>query len=461
MADTDSHSPAVPDPTPPESAPDPGVAELQTRLTRLEAENAELAAQLDQSPTPVPGRRRWWRGLLATVLIVLGSLLVPVAVIGGWAKVMLTDTDAVVATYAPLAQNSEIQAYITDQVMAAIEEQVDIDALIAEVVAGLNDAIDRPRVEAALQALTQPAADGIRSTIREATARVVSSDAFATVWQESLRRSHARAVAVLGGSPDSSVTVSDEGLVLQLGPVVDRVRTTLLDQGFELAARIPTVDRAIVLVPSEDLWRVQFAYVAAVALGAWLPFIALGLLALGVVAAVRRHLAAVWAAVGLGLGALLLLAAVSIGRIAAGTSVPASSMPSNVVTLLYDTAVGAVEEIATATVLLAVVIGLVAWLTGPFRPALWLRDRSTAAAAQLRQRMDAVGFSTGRFGEWLYRYRHWLQAGVAAIGVAVLAANRPLDSGLVLTTAAVALLCLLVLALLARPTPEEAGQAVS
>lgn len=454
MTDPDSPTTRITEPTLVEPGPDPGIADLQARLARLEAENAELAARLDTPPTPIPGRRRW-RGLLATVLILLGSLLVPVSVVGGWAKVTLTDTDAFVATYAPLARDPAIQAYVTDEVMAAIEERVDIDALIGEVIDGLSEVIDRPNVETALRVLSQPAAQGVRSTIRQAATWVVGSDAFATVWQESLRISHGQAVAALSGSPNTMVTVSGEGLVLQLGPVIDRVRAALLDQGFELAARIPTIDRAIVLVQSDQLLGAQFAYLTAVAAGTWLPLVALGLLVVGVVAAVRRHLATVWAAVGLGLGAALALAAASIGRIVASTTVPASVMPTEVLVLLYDTVVGSVEDIATATVLLAIVVGLVAWFTGPFQAARWLRDRGTAVAAQLRQQADAVGLNTGRVGEWLHRYRHWLQAGVAVIVAAVLFMNRPLGPGLVLTTALIALLGLLVLTLLARPTTDQ------
>ena len=61
---------------------------------------------------PAPGRRSRGRGwtVLAVVLIVLGCVMAPLAVVGGWAKSTLTDTDNFVATYAPLAHDPEVQA---------------------------------------------------------------------------------------------------------------------------------------------------------------------------------------------------------------------------------------------------------------------------------------------------------------------------------------------------------------
>src|ERR671913_274153 len=95
---------------------------LQERLARLEGENAALRARLESPPPEAPsaeaevhrGRGRWWT-VLAVVLVVLGCLLAPLAVIGGWGKTILTDTDAFVATYAPLARDPAVQSYIVDQ----------------------------------------------------------------------------------------------------------------------------------------------------------------------------------------------------------------------------------------------------------------------------------------------------------------------------------------------------------
>src|SRR4051794_23613667 len=93
-------------------------ADLRERVARLQAENSTLREQLEAHPSAVEdqkgsSRRSRGRGwtVLAAVLIVLGCLMAPLAVVTGWAKSTLTDTDAFVATYAPLARNPEVQSF--------------------------------------------------------------------------------------------------------------------------------------------------------------------------------------------------------------------------------------------------------------------------------------------------------------------------------------------------------------
>ena len=76
--------------------------------------------------------------MLAAVLIVLGCLMAPLAVVSGWAKSTLTDTDTFVATYAPLARNPEVQGFVVDQATAAINQNVDIEQYIADVIDGIK-----------------------------------------------------------------------------------------------------------------------------------------------------------------------------------------------------------------------------------------------------------------------------------------------------------------------------------
>ena len=67
--------------------------------------------------------------MLAVCLIVLGCVMAPLAVVGGWAKSTLTDTDAFVATYAPLAHDPEVQAFVIDQATAEINEKLNLEQL--------------------------------------------------------------------------------------------------------------------------------------------------------------------------------------------------------------------------------------------------------------------------------------------------------------------------------------------
>ena len=83
----------------------PSVAELEARIRELETANA----QLREASTPTAGLsgrrpRRLGRTITAVVLIVLGALVTPIEIVGGWSKKLLTDTDSFAATYARLAR---------------------------------------------------------------------------------------------------------------------------------------------------------------------------------------------------------------------------------------------------------------------------------------------------------------------------------------------------------------------
>lgn len=432
---------------------EPTVVDLQNRLAELEATNAELAARLDdETAAPASTRPRGprWRGVVASVLIVLAALLTPVAIVSGWARVLLSDTNAFVATYSPLIQNPRVQAYVTDQIVDAIDARIDIDGTVNEVFDGLGEVVQRPTVKLALESLRQPAADGVRSTIRQVADKVVTSDAFAQVWQESLRLSHSEAISALSGD-NSTVTITDQGLGLRLAPLIAKVKDVLTEQGFAFAARIPAIDRTIVLVHSDSLIQVQLGYRAALATGYWLGVVVLVLFVAGVLVSLRKWLATIWAAVGLGLGAALVLGGVGIGRVVAQASIPTSVMPNDVLLIFFDTVSEAINDLAAATVLLAIIVAVVAWLAAPFRVSTAVRGAWGGLTEGARTRADAHGLSTGKVGEWLSAQRVLIRVAVGLVAVLVLILNRPLSAGLVIGTALTSLVVLLLLSLLERP----------
>lgn len=435
----------------------PTAAQLRAKVSELEAANAELRSQLaqqtTQAPPPVaaPRKPRRWRTAVSILLIVLGSVLMPVATVGGWSRLLLSDTDSFVATYAPLAKDPKVQAYITDQVVVAIDQRLDINALVGQVVTSLSNNLNSPTARTALSLLQQPAADGVRSIIRTATQQVVSSDAFAQAWEQALRTSHTQAIAALSGDPNAMLTINDQGLGLRLAPLIAQVKAALVQQGFGLASQIPEIDRTVVLVQADSMPTVQLAYQLAMIGGAWLGPFAVALLVAGVLVSNRKHTATIGAAVGLAIGTITLLAALRAAGIFAELKVPSSVIPRDVLDLLYNTATSTVSDLARASLLLAVVIGCAAWLAGPYRPAVALRNGYRDLRASMRAWGDARHLSTGAVGEWIYTYRAPLQIAVALLAAGFLALNRPLFTSTVVGTAVVGVVVLLILSLVERP----------
>ena len=437
-------------------ASEPGVDELRARVAELEARNSELEATVGVQAEPKPTAGRRWRTVLAAVLIAVGAVFTPVAVITGWSVATLTDTDHFVATYAPLIHDPGVQDYLRDQVVTTIDERVDIDQLVSDFVTDLATLVaDRPRAAAALPLLKAPAAEGIRSAITRVTDRVVRSEAFADTWQQALRVSHTQVIGALNGDPNVAATITADGLGLQLGAIVDRVRADLTQQGYELAASIPEVDRTIVLVPGSDLTRVQTWYRVGVAVGGWLPWAGVALLVAGVMAATNRRAALLGAGLSVAVAGGLLVAGLGIARAILPTVVPAAVMPATVLDTLFISVTSTLSDIAWAVAVLGLAVAVVCWWRGPSRSATRLRGGWQQTSDAVRTSRDAHGLATGRLGVWLARRRTWVIVAVTAAAVGFLLANRPLSAGEIAATALVAV-AVLALAQLLEEAPQDA-----
>ena len=429
--------------------------ELERRLAELEAENAALlrtrAADAVAEERPRPGRSWGW-ALLSVALILIGMVLAPVAVVASWARVELTDTESFVATFAPLAEEEAVQSFVTDQAMVAITDAIDIPALTTEVVDGIIELGTPPRATAALEALTGPAAAGIRSLIETQIAGFVQSDAFADVWATALRVSHRQLVATMEGDPDAAVTLGANGEIgVQLAPIIEAVKTALVERGIGLAEQIPVVDRTITVATSEAVPTAQLGYGLAVAAGAWLPWVSIGLLAAGVLVARRRSVALIASAAVLALVMVLLLALFAVGHAVFTTSIAPGVVPGGVSGVLFETVVERMRSTTVAVLTLAVVVALVGWFAGPFEVPRRLRALAASAADALRDAVERRGVTTGRVGLWLHRQRVLLRAAVAVIASLVILFVRPLSPPTIVWTLVVALVALAVLELAQRP----------
>ncbi|GAA2046282.1 hypothetical protein GCM10009819_37680 [Agromyces tropicus] len=435
--------------------------DLRARIAELEAENERLRADVAETRdlsadvaavATAPPKRRRGRTVAAVVLVVLGLLLAPVAVVSAWARAELVDTDRFVSTFGPLADDPEVQAFIADEVTVAIEEQVDIPQLTSDVFDGIRALDLPPRAEDALGLLEAPAAQGLSSLLSSTVDRVIASDAFADVWRASLTATHRQFTAALQGDPDAALAIGGDGtLSIQLGPIIQAVKDRLTEQGVGFAAAIPVIDRSVQIAQSDSLVLVQTIYALAVAAGTWLPWVVLALLAAGVLVAKRRSVALVWTAVGLALTMLLTLAGFGTGRLFFVGTVSPSIMPKGAAESLFAGLTQLMVSSITALTVLAIAVALIAWLSGPSAPARRVRGFADDGFGAVRSSAASHGISTGRFGAGLHRWRVVAYAAIAVIASLVLLASRPLSASTVLWTVVIALLAVLVVELVRRP----------
>jgi hypothetical protein len=404
-------------------------AEERAELERLRAENAALRAQVrqegaagtDTEPTPGAGRvgRQRWRSIVATLMIVVACVLAPLSVVAIWTRNQVTNTDRYVATVAPLADDPAIQNAIADQITAQVFTYIDVQGLTNQAVDALAERGLTPTLADQLRALAVPIANGVQSFTRSQVGKVVESDAFADAWVQANRVAHAELVKALTGEGGGSVTVENDTVKLNMAAFIETVKQRLVDSGFSVAARIPTVNASFVLFQSEDITRARSGFNLLNTLGVWLPVIAIVLLVLGVYVAKDHRRALVGAALGVAASMVVLALALTVFRSIYLDAVPAAVLPHDAAAVLYDTIVRFLRLGLRTVLVLGLVVAAGAFLSGQSVTAVRTRQGLSNAIGWLAGGAERAGFSTGPVGTWIYANKKALR--IAAVALAALA----------------------------------------
>jgi hypothetical protein len=395
------------------------LARLRSRVTELETQLTEAqlaAAQRPETGAPAARERRSrgaaWRSFTAGLLIVLACLLAPVSVASVWASREISNTDQYVKTVAPVIHDPGVQKAIANEVTTAIMQNLDVQGLTSDALQTVAQQPNMPpRVASALPALAIPLTRGIESFTRTQATNLVSSAGFAKVWDQVNRTAHTQVVTLLEGNQGGAISAQGDSITLNLGPVIAQVKDRLVAQGFSLASRIPTVDKSFVLVQSGAVTNAQRFYSVLTTLGAWLPFVALALLAAGVYLARDRRAALLRGSLGVAGAMLLLGLALTLARILYVETTPAGILTSESAGNVFETLVRFLRTGVRTTGVLALVVALGAFLSGPSGASVRTRATMRRGIGSLRGGAESAGFHTGRFGAGLLVAAHRLDRG--------------------------------------------------
>ncbi|MEV0317324.1 hypothetical protein ACIBKX_23080 [Streptomyces sp. NPDC050658] len=366
--------------------------ELRARLAALEAERAER----DKPP------RHRGRSAVACLLVVVGCLLAPLSVVASWAADQVGDTDRYVATVAPLASDPDVQDAVADRATDAVMSRIDLSTLLSDV-----PAQDRPRLEKALGRLGDSLEGAVRSFVHDKARALAGSDAFENIWEQANRQAHSAVNKALTGKGGGAVQLEGDAVTLDLGPLVERVKERLVDEGMAVAGRIPAVDASFTLVRSENIGKAK-TYVRLLQLaGNWLPVIALALVAAGVLISVRKRRALVGGAVAVAVATGLLGIGLRVFRVIYLDRLPAS-VSQDAAAAVYDTMTHFLFTMVRMVVALGVVVALAAWLTGSGRRAALVRGLWSSGIGAVRATADRAGLRIGPVGSFVRRYRGWI-----------------------------------------------------
>ncbi|WP_406438562.1 hypothetical protein OHB00_27675 [Streptomyces sp. NBC_00631] len=377
------------------------VRELRARVAALESERARPP-------------RHHVRSLLAILLILLGCLLAPLAVVASWAADQVGDTDRYVSTVAPLASDTDVQNAVANRATDALMSHLDLPALLADVAPA-----DRPRLQQALGGRLGDALEGaVRSFVHDKARQVAASDAFRTFWIDANRRIHSSLDKALTGSGGGAVQLTGDSVTLDIGPLVDQVKQRLVDAGLTPAEHIPAVHTDFTLARSDQAGKVK-TYVRLLQLaGDWLPVLAVLLVAAGVLLAVRRRRALVTGCLAVAVTTGLLGIGLRVFRVFYLDRLPAGVSPG-AAAAVYDALTHFLLTGVRMVVALAVVVALAAWLSGPGRYAGLVRGLWTSGIGAVRGTADHAGLRTGPVGPFVRRYRTWITWVLVAVAVLV------------------------------------------
>ncbi len=347
---------------------------------------------LTPEPAPAPAvERHRGRGTAAMVLIVVGSLLAPFAVVGWFVRNEILITDRFVATVAPLADDDAIQAALVDRVSTEVVKLAD-------------------RVQPGLVT---------REQVLEVAGGFVASPEFEQIWTTIMREAHPQLEQVLLGRDTDLLQTSNGQVVLNLVAVGLRVQEQLVAAGLTQAAELEiTGELALPLFESQELATVQRVSDLIERLAPWVVAAALAAFVLAVAIAPRRSVALKWAGIGLLVGAFLVGSALLLGRLqylAALERIVPKDAAAAAYTILLDPLIGWIR-IWIGIALLLIIIGLA---TAPWRRGLAARPEQVTVGQWMaghRANLVVIVVSVG-FGVILLWHRPTLTVLLVTIGL--------------------------------------------
>ena len=162
----------------------------------------------------------------------------------GWLARTVTETDRFVETLAPLPEDEAVADALSIAIAARLVEGRDIEDRIENL---LPDG---------LGFLALPVTDAIEGVAADLARNIISSDAFATIWEQTLRITHASAIAILEGGEEGRLVAEDGVVYLDLTQLAQRIDDALVERGFDVID-MDTVDARVVLLEGDQLGFAQ------------------------------------------------------------------------------------------------------------------------------------------------------------------------------------------------------------
>jgi len=290
--------------------------------------------------------------------------------------------------------------------------------------------------------------------VNTTTTEFVQSEAFQKLWNGINRSAHVQIVSLLTGKKLANGVLSTKNgvVTLDLSQVVENVKDRLVSAGITVASQVPAVGATIEIANVKGLTQAQNLVRALNTVADWLPWIGLALVAVGAVAAHRRRRALMAAAIGLGAGMIIVGIGLLIGRNIYLSDIPTDKLPRSTAAFIFDTLVRYLRWGLRLVFLVALLVALGLWLSGPSGPAVAFRRTVSNFSSRF-----AGSVRAGPVGQFLARYVNVFRVGIVAIGGIVLLLIDGPSLATVIVLAVIVVLLLVLLEVLKAPSGQTAA----
>jgi hypothetical protein len=308
-------------------------------------------------------------------IIVVATIIGFASVFGLWVKRQALETETFTQTSGDLLENEDIRNAVADFVVATIYNNVDVQAEIAS------------QLPPQAQALSAPAAAGLRQLATNAMQKVLAEPKVQELWEQATGAAQARLIALLD---DEGKFVSTTGgtVTLDLTALISDA-TAQIGIGADIASKLPPEAGQIEILQSDQLSGAQTAIKVLRTLAWALTALTLLLYAAAIWLARGRRRETL-RAVGYSfafIGLLVLLTRHAAGNLVTG-SLAASASIEPAVDATWEISTSLLLETAQSLIAYGIVIVLAAWLAGPTAMATSVRR---AITPYLRQPLVALG----------------------------------------------------------------------
>ena len=405
---------------------DDGSGDDETEALRSQV--AELTDQLESAQAGGTVRRRL-RQVLTAALVVLTCVALLASLLGVWVRSTVYDTDNWIELVGDLPQNPEVATALATKLSDELIAVLDVEQRIKDVLpeqAGI---------------LAGPITNGLDNIVEDAAETVITSDQFRDVWIAVNRFAHEELVRLLEG--DAGRVQAVDGVVqLNLLPLISKVLGLVADVAPDLVgdgqpvpditADTPT-DQArselstylgkdlpddfgvIDVFQSDRLAAAQNAFTLFARLVTLAVIVTVVLAAITIFLARSRRLAVLELAIG---AVVTLAAARAIVRNLVSQLLDQIGDPqtAGAIEATLESVAATIRGLLNWTIWIAVLVVLVAFLTGPSRPAVWIRRQVVGAFGAARSTSERLAGQAAETS-WVAENLTGIRVGVLAVGV--------------------------------------------